>query len=260
VNQEQPCQYLTWDSDFFGVRIAQVNGHTLDNQRIDHITAWCSQNQIDCLYFLAACDHFETTRLAEENGFHQVDIRLTLQRDLTDEDASFSMPPFSPAQIRPAKSEELPALITIARSSYELSRFFFDPCFSRQASAALYEEWIRKSIQGYADIVLAAKDERGVIGYISGNLPAADSPTDSPGEIGLVGIAAEARGQGIGTTLILRLLDWYRQRKVDRVNVITQGRNIAAQKLYQKTGFLTYSTQLWYHKWLAGCKAGRIHK
>ncbi len=33
------------------------------------------------------------------------------------------------------------------------------------------------------------------------------------------------------------------------VSVVTQGRNIAPQKLYQKCGFISYSTMIWYHRW-----------
>jgi hypothetical protein len=33
------------------------------------------------------------------------------------------------------------------------------------------------------------------------------------------------------------------------VNVVTQGRNSKAQRLYERCGFLTRSVQLWYHRW-----------
>lgn len=34
-----------------------------------------------------------------------------------------------------------------------------------------------------------------------------------------------------------------------KIEVVTQGRNIAAQRLYQKCGFKTNKVELWYHKW-----------
>jgi ribosomal protein S18 acetylase RimI-like enzyme len=43
---------------------------------------------------------------------------------------------------------------------------------------------------------------------------------------------------------------------VQRVSVVTQGRNVAAQKLYQSCGFTTCSVQLWYHWWLEAASPG----
>jgi hypothetical protein len=33
------------------------------------------------------------------------------------------------------------------------------------------------------------------------------------------------------------------------LTVATQARNIAAQRLYQRAGFLTSSVRVWYHRW-----------
>ena len=33
-------------------------------------------------------------------------------------------------------------------------------------------------------------------------------------------------------------------------SLVTQGRNLYAQRLYQKAGFFTKGTELWYHKWI----------
>ncbi len=69
------------------------------------------------------------------------------------------------------------------------------------------------------------------------------------GRIGLVGVATHNRGRGIGTQLVLRALDWFAGQDVETVTVVTQGRNIGAQSLYQRCGFIIQSHQLWYHKW-----------
>jgi len=34
------------------------------------------------------------------------------------------------------------------------------------------------------------------------------------------------------------------------VTVVTQGLNVPAQRLYQKSGFLVSSVYLWYHLWI----------
>ena len=39
-------------------------------------------------------------------------------------------------------------------------------------------------------------------------------------------------------------------KKIKKLYVVTQGRNIRAQRLYQKNGFIIKSSGIWYHKWL----------
>ena len=57
-------------------------------------------------------------------------------------------------------------------------------------------------------------------------------------------------GRGIGNILIKNILKLLEKKKYKRVIVVTQGRNYAAQRLYQSAGFQTCATELWYHKWL----------
>jgi ribosomal protein S18 acetylase RimI-like enzyme len=56
---------------------------------------------------------------------------------------------------------------------------------------------------------------------------------------------------GVGRKLVVASLGWFDAHGADRVTVVTQGRNIAAQRLYQRCGFLTRSTGLWYHRWFS---------
>ena len=50
------CQFLDWDSNFFQIRVAKINQNHLDHESIKKITDWAKQQNIDCLYFLAASD------------------------------------------------------------------------------------------------------------------------------------------------------------------------------------------------------------
>jgi len=243
-----PCEFLPWDTNFFGYRIARVIGHRLSPQRLDDILTWCKLHTIDCLYFLADSNPPETPGLAEKHGFSLVDIRVTLQCDLENrqdlqDDPSAQSEMLS---VRPSQPNDISFLQAIARAAYTDSRFHSDQHFPLGSSQALYEIWIKRSCEGYADIVLVAERNSKPIGYVSCHLPG----KTHPGQIGLVGIAAEARGCGVGKTLINHSLHWFAEQYVASVNVVTQGRNIAAQRLYQRCGFLTQSVQLWYHKWL----------
>jgi len=83
MHGENPCRYLEWDSEFFGRRIASARVSRLTADTVEEILAWSRTNRIECLYFLADSDHSETVRLAEDHGFRQVDIRMTLACDVS---------------------------------------------------------------------------------------------------------------------------------------------------------------------------------
>ena len=65
----------------------------------------------------------------------------------------------------------------------------------------------------------------------------------------LFGMNSKYRGEGLAKYLLGKSLQNLSGQGFDYVEVVTQGRNYAAQRLYQKCGFVTKSTELWYHKW-----------
>lgn len=236
------CEYLEWDSSFFERRIARLTSGRLDAEIIKEIIAWCELQAIECLYFLADADDPTTVRLAESHAFQLVDVRVTLERALDDIPATAGKA--LSTGIRLCNSEDVPVLRSIANVSHRDSRFYHDFHFPPSACDALYETWIEKSCHGYATAVLVAELESRPAGYVSCHLL-----QENRGQIGLFGIAPEARGQGLGKKLLEGSLQWFAENGVKNVMVVTQGRNRAAQRLYQRGGFLTRSVQLWYHRW-----------
>jgi ribosomal protein S18 acetylase RimI-like enzyme len=64
-----------------------------------------------------------------------------------------------------------------------------------------------------------------------------------------VGLAPEAQGRGLGRQLIQAAIGFFERQAATRITVVTQGRNVRAQRLYQRCGFVTESLLLWYHWW-----------
>jgi ribosomal protein S18 acetylase RimI-like enzyme len=232
------CQYLTWDSDFFSCRIGRILPSRLTATTAESALRWCEEEHIDCLYFLADSDDMQTTLTAERVGFALVDIRLTLEHPLT------QLPDSEHSSIRPHRAEDIPYLKAIARASHTDTRFFFDTHFNPEDSARLYEIWIEKSCNGDAQQVLVWEHEGRAAAYITCHLDAKQE-----GKIGLVGVDEAVQGRGVGGALIQSALAWFRAQDTQRLTVVTQGRNIRAQRLYMRQSFITHSLQLWYHLW-----------
>lgn len=243
---QEMCQYLEWDSTFFGYKIARLIEHRLTLPLLDAVGQWCTTQGIDCLYFLAESDDSQSIQLAENKGFHLVDIRMTYTIAFTPNAPLAQVKTPETCIVRKHCPEDLPALKEIARASHHASRFYFDGHFPVERCHQLYEIWIEKSCAGEADVVWVAEYQQHPVGYIS-----CHNDQQGHGQIGLVGVDASARGQGIGASLVYQAVYWFVTHGCQQVDVITQGRNLSGQRLYQKCGFLTKSVQLFYHKWFS---------
>jgi len=235
-------QPQSWETMFFGVKTARIVGGTIQAATLEQILTECQIWGAQVVHFLADADHDASVRLAEQTGFHLVDLRMTYEWQTTT---------LSPGQIsgdillRDHLPSDLPALQVIARSSYGHSRYYYDQHYARERCDDLYAEWIAKSCRETAERVLVAEQGGELIGYLTYHL----DKDSQRGYIGLVGIRADARGNGVGRFLVHGAQEWFGAQGARVVSVITQGRNISAQRLYQRRGFITSMVQLWYHKW-----------
>jgi dTDP-4-amino-4,6-dideoxy-D-galactose acyltransferase len=235
---EATYKMLDWDTEFFGVRIAKIEGAHLTDEIVAQALQWSLDHKVACLYFLCASDDDRSVGIAEQNGFHLVDVRMELSW------RAQTAPSGSETEVRRFQPSDLPRLQEIASGAYELTRFYYDRHFPPAKSSALYREWITKSCNGYADAVFVALHRDVVEGFVTCHLEALRR-----GRIGLVGVNGAARGAGMGQAMIKNAQRYFLDQGVDEVLVVTQGRNIAAQQLYQGNGFRARSMQLWYHKW-----------
>jgi dTDP-4-amino-4,6-dideoxy-D-galactose acyltransferase len=240
MKSDADCEYLDWDSAFFGFRIGRAKAAHLTDKSVTEILAWCHHNLIDCLYFLADSASAETTTVAEKNNFQFVDVRVSLECSITSE------APADPTEskVRAVSERDISLLQNIARISHRDSRFYYDVNFPESLCNALYETWIEKSCHGWADYVLVGEHEGKPASYLTCHHTGTQT-----GQIGLLGVGEAAQGKGLGTALVKQALRWFKERGVTRIAVTTQGRNVRGQRLYQKCGFLTSEVQLWYHRW-----------
>ena len=238
------CAVLEWDSEFFGRRIARVQGGRLDAEGIARCRSWCAQEGVEALQFLADPNDAETAQAVQAAGFRYVDTRMMLERPIAD---LAKLQGALPEAIHVGDGSEAAALAEVARVSHRDSRFYHDPGFDRARCDDLYATWVKNSFEGFAQAVLVATHAGQPAGYLSCHLN-----DDDTGQIGLVAVGEAARGHGLGGKLVEGSLAWFANAGKPRAVVVTQGRNVAALRMYERLGFLTHSVGDWYHLWLHG--------
>lgn len=231
--------HLAFDSAHFGFSIARLGGDRLDDARAAAALAACESEGVRCLYFLARSDDDATVQAAEKHGFHLADVRVTYER----KPAAMATELAPDLVLREAIPADAPRLCALAGSHHLDTRFYADPGFARERADALYATWMANSLEGLADKVVVVARGADPVGYITWKAHA------NEGSIGLISVDAEARGAGVGAALVARAVDLSAAAGHSRITVVTQGRNRASQRLYQRVGFLTGSMELWYHRW-----------
>lgn len=193
-------------------------------QHVRHLTARVDAGSMATIHALEGC-RFETIDGIQTFAFHLG-----------------SIPPDCPSDVetRLFRDADLEQVLAISRRAYILDRFHADPALERAQADAIHEEWVRNSCLGItAEAVVVACDGDRVLGYETCLVDrgAASSLGMEPGSIGLVATSEEARGRGVATAATCAALKWFRDQKVELVEVGTQLRNIPASRLYEKCGF-----------------------
>jgi dTDP-4-amino-4,6-dideoxy-D-galactose acyltransferase len=235
---------LDWDSEFFARRIGRARVGRLDDAIARRLVEEATAAGLECVYFIAAIDDLDTVLAAEAHGFHLVDVRVVLER-ATD----LPLPDGDDRErfvIDGARADDLPRLEEIARQVARQSRYAFDRRFAPADTERLYRTWVGNALAGYADAVLVAREAAGgpPLGFVCCKMHGELC------DLQLVGVDVAHRQRRIAHALLCASLGWATGRGARRLQMVTQARNVAAQRLCQGLGFLTREVSLYYHLWL----------
>jgi dTDP-4-amino-4,6-dideoxy-D-galactose acyltransferase len=235
---------LEWDSEFFGVNVGYA-GCLRMTPGIERLCRRFTQREkIDVMEYLCNCHDKLSVVTAEKAGYSFVDIRLTFETGLGHVAAPVA--PRPNMALRPARLEDIPRLREIATGIYPDSRYYFDGNFDQEKIVEFYRNWVEKAVRGtFDDHALVLCEAENPVGYCSTN-----HHHGRAAKIGVFGLDERLRGTGAARYLLEAALWELKKSGREHVEVVTQGRNYAAQRLYQRAGFITQKTELWYHKWL----------
>lgn len=228
------CQPLEWDSNFFGLRVAKIT-----------VNASLSPAELhECLMHADVTYVFLVPEIVplyqpvlDRMGGKCYDHKITFERVINPVFATQAPAIFE-------ITEESESLLQLAYASGHLSRFFLDPRFKPHFKR-LYAEWIRKTLRDPDAKVFAVTNDQGEMqGMLTASVNA-----NGVGQIGLVAIDAASRGQGLALRLMKHCESYYVARGARACRVVTQKDNLAACRLYQKSGYVVASEHHIWHIW-----------
>lgn len=228
---------LAWESDFFQRRCAKLNfsgaSPALDAAALAGY---------DVVQAKIAADQVELADALADLGFRLVEGEVDLAVTIGMQNAEQSVP--GNALFRTATEQDIPWLKQQAAQAFALSRFRA-PWYREGDSGRFYSLWAEKAVLGTFDHrSLIVSDEQG---NPRGFVTLRDLGGDGV-RIGLLAVAPEAAGQGVGGWLMAAASAWCRQHNKGTLRVATQTGNVAALRLYIRSGAQIISTAYWLYR------------
>jgi len=226
---------LAWDSAFFGFAIGRVRPE-VEAGELGAALREADEEGLRCLYLLAAADDHLLLQSAQRHGFLVRDVRVELERPVAGHASAMD-------GLREAQPGDRPRLAAIARESIRGTRFLADDGFPRERAHELYVEWLERGLEPGASHGALTDEE--LVGFVTCGL----DRHAGVGSIELIAVAPGARGKGVGGRLMAGAGALFAGASLETATVVTQGHNIAAQRLYQACGYRISSVKLWLHRW-----------
>jgi ribosomal protein S18 acetylase RimI-like enzyme len=216
---------LSWDSEFFGVRIARAR---LSDTGLAEAIEAARREAVECLYLFVPITPLETVAEAVRAGARLVDLQTSVAGVIAVDGGK------RPARL--ATAADLPELEVLAEKLAVASRFGNDPRFEAAAVAAMYRVWVRRSLD---EGVVVVPD-----GELSGFVAA--RPSLGSATIELVYMKPEARQAGLARTLLTAAVH---ELGFERTQLVTHVGNIAGQRMCESLGLRTRSVEAVLHLW-----------
>ena len=249
---------LDWECGNFGFSVAQVSQADLSDEAIVDTLRQARAAGVRLTVWPTGDGREVASEIIAEFAGRLVDRKATFTRSLGGSPVANGTRKISdrgcPAILPYTATTASPGLTELAIAAGKYSRFHVDPAFPREKFQAMYRLWIERSVRGeLADAVLvAATDRTNSNEQVQPNPAGMITLAESGGvaQIGLIAVAGEMRGRGIGSALIDAAHRWMQTRGAGEARVVTQLENLPACHLYERAGYQLSHVQNVYHFWL----------
>lgn len=241
MNRKLLFRILSWDSIFFGYKIAKILAPILNQSELKNLLTKLYHLDIKLVYwFIDPADEISNEAARNNNGF-MADDKITYKISLS----YYNSQKVDNQRLRSFLHKPLNEnILSLALQSGFYSRFKQDKKFVYNEFTKLYKTWIERSLNEEIakDVIIYVDNaERGLITLAIIN---------NYGSIGLLAVDKKYRRKSVGRQLINAALVKFKSYGINEVKVITQRKNKAACKFYEQIGFVKESVQNVYHFWL----------
>jgi dTDP-4-amino-4,6-dideoxy-D-galactose acyltransferase len=236
-------QIMDWDTKFFGFPVARILPDRMTRGELERTIASLKEAAVRLAYWASdpgdassqeaakACDGF----LADRKVTYLIDLGRASDPAVAVE---WAVEPYGD----PLPCAELEAL-AVRICAY--SRFKVDPRMPDGACEDIYKMWIRNSVnRTIADEVLVIRDSGRIAGMVT------LGEKQGRADIGLLAVAVGMEGKNVGVSLVRAAQEWARGKGYRFAQVVTQGENVAARRLYEKCGYTIDKIENYYHFWI----------
>ena len=115
------------------------------------------------------------------------------------------------------------------------------------ATISFEENQVRRLMKSEDGMVLVAVDNGKVVGYSLSEIrvPNPGFHREKYGYIDDTAVTASHRRRGIGRIMLVEIMNWFRSKKIRRVELNTAAQNVLANSFWRKQGFEVYMQTLY---------------
>ncbi len=240
---------LEWECRNFGLSVARIDYPGGSERALVATLDEARRRRFDLVVLATSPAHELPQTLLNEFGGELVDRKATFGRSLEYRNSNSAAGSIAHDNsiTEYAEAAASAELIRLAICAGAHSRFKIDSRFPQSKFRDMYRIWIERSVRHeIADCVLV--DLGGTVpAVIRGFITL--SQRAGVGKIGLIAVAEEHRGRGVGRRLLDAAHDWMRGHGASESLVVTQLHNAPACALYGSCGYELAQVECYYHFW-----------
>ena len=229
-------RHLDWDTKFFNFKVGEIKNIDISETELEiGLNSLKDRGYVLIYLFLSN----EIQHKLSSYSLKLVDKKITYSKIISKQ--QFAVENIQKYNLQYPNQD----LLNLAIESGVYSRFNVDENIKNEKYHELYKQWIINSVnKKIAKEVLIYNQGSDIAGMIT------LGEKNNKGDIGIIAVNKDYRGNRIASKLIGSAEKYFANLGYSELQVVTQGNNIPACKLYEKLGFNIEKTEYVYHIWL----------